>query len=83
MKHWLSILLALALCAGASAEGVSLRTASSFAGTDAAAIAYVELLREYENLTGNTVFDSSGTSDETWKAGVLSDFAAGNEPDRK
>lgn len=82
MKRWIAAALALLLCAGAAcAEGVTLRTVSSFAGTDAAALAYVELLREYEDQTGNRVEDSSGTSDEGWKAGVLSDFAAGNEPD--
>jgi len=41
----------------------------------------VELLREYEAQTGNLVEDNSSTSDESWKASVLSDFAAGNEPD--
>ena len=81
-RRFIAALLALLLCAGAAgAEGVTLRTVSSFAGTDAAALAYVELLREYEARTGNTVEDSSGTSDESWKAGVLSDFAAGDEPD--
>lgn len=82
MKKW----LALALCAllalgGAAAEGVRLRTVSSFAGEDAAAEAYVEILRAYEDRTGNRVSDSSATSDEAWKRSVLNDFAAGNEPD--
>lgn len=81
MKKILAIILLWLVGIGAAAEGVSLRTVSSFAGTDAAALSYVELLREYEDLTGNVVEDSSGTSDESWKAGVLSDFAAGNEPD--
>ena len=81
MKKCLSLLLMLLLLACGSAQGVSLRIVSSFAGTDAAALSYVELLREYEDLTGNVVEDNSGTSDESWKAGVLSDFAAGNEPD--
>jgi len=82
MKKLLLILLCVLTCASvAAAEGVVLRTVSSFAGTDAAALNYVELLREYEAQTGNVVQDSSGTSDEGWKAGVLSDFAAGNEPD--
>ena len=82
MKRMIAAALALWLMGvGALSEGVSLRTASSFAGTDAAALAYVELLREYEAETGNVVEDSSATSDESWKAGVLSDFAAGNEPD--
>lgn len=79
MKRALSLILTLLLCA--SARAVSLRTVSAFGGTDATALAYVELLREYEAQTGNVVEDSSGTSDESWKAGVLSDFAAGNEPD--
>lgn len=80
MKRWLTILLAL-LCAGMPAQAVSLYTVSSFGGTDTTALAYVELLREYESQTGDVVVDSSGTSDESWKASVLSDFAAGNEPD--
>ena len=80
MKKWLSAIIAL-LCAAVPARAISLRTVSAFGGTDASALAYVELLREYEAQTGNVVEDSSGTSDETWKAGVLSDFAAGNEPD--
>lgn len=81
MKKATILILALLLSAAALAEGVTLRTVSSFAGTDAAALSYVELLREYEEVSGNVVEDSSGTSDESWKAGVLSDFAAGNEPD--
>ena len=81
MKRVLAAMMMWLLCAGTPAEGVTLRTVSSFAGTDAAALSYVELLREYEEVSGNVVEDSSGTSDESWKAGVLSDFAAGNEPD--
>ena len=82
VRRWMLVPLLWLLCAGvAVAEGVTLRAVSSFAGTDAAAIAYVELLREYEAQTGNVVEDSSGTSDEGWKAGVLSSFAAGDEPD--
>ena len=64
-----------------TARAVSLRRVSAFGGTDASALVYVELLREYEARTGNVVEDSSGTSDESWKASVLSDFAAGDEPD--
>ncbi|MGN0745306.1 MAG: ABC transporter substrate-binding protein, partial [Aristaeellaceae bacterium] len=83
MRRVLALALALLLLTGAArAEGVTLWTVSSFAGADAAsAMAYVELLKAYEARTGNTVVDSSATSDETWKTGVLSDFAAGNEPD--
>ena len=81
MKRILIFLLLLSLAAGAAAEGVSLRTVSCFAGADAAAIAYAELLRAYEEQTGNVVEDDSATSDENWKAQVLNDFAVGNEPD--
>ena len=78
----LALALLLPLTGAARAEGVTLWTVSSFAGADAAsAMAYVELLQQYEAQTGNTVVDNSATSDETWKTGVLSDFAAGNEPD--
>lgn len=80
MKKKLALLIAL-LCLAVPAHAVSLRTVSAFGGTDASALAYVELLREYEAQTGNVIEDSSGTSDESWKASVLSDFAAGDEPD--
>ena len=80
MKRLLIILLSLLLPV-ASAEGVTLRTVSCFAGEDAAAGAYVELLHAYEEQTGNRVEDDSATSDEGWKTRVLSDFAVGNEPD--
>ena len=77
----LGILVAACICAGAAGEGVTLRTVSCFAGLDAAADAYVEILHSYESETGNTVLDNSSTSDEAWKTSVLKDFAAGNEPD--
>ena len=80
MKRWSLVMLTL-LCLAVPARAVSLRTVSAFGGTDASALSYVELLREYEAQSGNVVEDSSGTSDESWKASVLSDFAAGNEPD--
>jgi raffinose/stachyose/melibiose transport system substrate-binding protein len=84
MKRILAILLALTLAAAAPAalaEGVTLKTVSTFAGTDAAAEDYAALLEAWEKETGNRVEDASATSDEAWKTGVLNDFAAGNEPD--
>lgn len=83
MKHikWLSLLMVLCLCAPVAADGVRLRTVSSFAGADTSAEAYVDILNAYEARTGNTVTDVSSTSDEHWKSSVLNDFAAGNEPD--
>ena len=79
-----ALIAALLLCLSlqcARAEGVTLRTVSSFAGADTAAEAYVDILEAYEAESGNTVIDVSAASDEGWKTGVLNDFAAGNEPD--
>lgn len=73
-----ALLFAAAACA---AEGVTLRTVSCFAGDDSAAGVYVEILHAYESETGNTVLDTSSTSNEAWKTSVLNDFAAGKEPD--
>ncbi len=81
--RWLTLFLALVTLPLGSAlgGGVTLRTVSSFAGADTAAEAYVDILKAYEARSGNVVLDASAVSDETWKTGVLSDFAAGNEPD--
>lgn len=77
----LSLVLALALGLPVLAEGLTLKTVSTFAGTDAAAEVYIRLLKEWEEKSGNKVEDASTTGDETFKAGVLNDFAAGNEAD--
>ncbi len=84
MKRVVCITLAAILIAAVVsgvAEGVTLKTTSIFAGTDAAADTYWELLKQWQERTGNSVLDTSSTSDETWKTGVLNDFAAGNEAD--
>lgn len=85
MKKVVATLLMLALCLSmgsvAFGEGMTFRTVSTFAGTDASAPQYQELLSEWEEETGNTVDDYSAESDEAWKTSVLNDFAAGNEPD--
>ena len=65
----------------ARADTVTLRTISCFAGDNSPGEAYVSILRDFENATGNTVLDESATSSEAWKAGVLKRFAAGDEPD--
>ena len=75
------LLAGMLMVTGACAEGVTLRTVSSFAGADTAADAYVDILKAYEAESGNVVLDTSAVSDEAWKTGVLNDFAAGNEPD--
>ena len=84
LKRIQALLLAVmmaACCASCAAEGITLRTVSCFAGDDSAAGVYVDILNRYESVSGNTVRDTSSTSDEAWKNSVLNDFAAGNEPD--
>ncbi len=85
MKKTLSLLLTLALCLSmcsfAMADGVTLKTVSTFAGTDPATPEYNDILKKFEETTGNKIEDQSATSDEAWKAGVMNDFAAGNEAD--
>lgn len=81
MRRLALILLLFLLPAAVAAEGITLYTASTFAGTDTAAEAYVELLKAFEEETGCIIEDDSATSDESWKTGILYDFAAGNEPD--
>ncbi len=76
-----ALLCVLLLLETAGAEGLTLRTVSSFAGSNVSAEAYVEILEAYEEETGNTVIDVTAASDESWKTAVLQDFAAGNEPD--
>lgn len=85
IRKWIAITAALLLTVlagtGTADGGVTLRTISCFAGLDGSAGEYVAILQQYESRTGNTVLDSSATSDEAWKTAILKDFAAGNEPD--
>ncbi|MEA5013544.1 MAG: ABC transporter substrate-binding protein [Candidatus Limiplasma sp.] len=84
MKKAIAAGLALCLMLGlfpGAAQGVTLKITSTFAGSDAAADTYLGLLKQWQESTGNLVEDTSATSDEAWKTGVLNDFAAGNEAD--
>ncbi len=83
MRKVIALYLILAMLAlfCAQAEELTLKTVSTFAGSDAAADTYTRLLRRWEEETGCRVADSSAPSDEGWKTGVLKDFAAGNEAD--
>ena len=85
IRKWIAITAALLLTVlagtGMAEDGVTLRTISCFAGLDGSADEYVAILQHYESMTGNTVIDSSSTTDEAWKTAILKDFAAGNEPD--
>ena len=78
---WIWMLILCLMTAAGRAESLTLRTVSCFGGTDPAAEAYLSILQEYESETGNRVADASSPSNESWKTSVLTDFAAGNEPD--
>ena len=71
MRRIFLLLLTLLLPLAGLAEGITLYTASSFAGADASAEAYVELLNAFEEQTGHVIVDNSVSSDETWKRSVL------------
>ena len=84
-KRWLLALFAAGFltscCMSGFAEGVTLKTSSIFSGADTAGEVYLNLLKTWQETTGNIVRDTSSISDEGWKTGVLNDFAAGNEAD--
>ena len=63
------------------AEGVSLNVTTTYAGEDSNAQNYKDSVAAWEAETGNTVEDSSATSDEAFKSRIIMDFEAGSEPD--
>lgn len=60
---------------------VELIVTTTFAGEDTNAQNYKDAVAEWEAATGNTVVDTSASSDETFKARVVTDFETGSEPD--
>ena len=65
-----------------AAEGpVELVVTTTFAGEDSNAQNYKDAVKAWEAETGNTVVDTSATSDETFKTRVATDFETGSEPD--
>ena len=62
---------------------VTLNVTTTFAGEDTNAANYQEAIAAWQEKTGNKINDASGTSAETFKARVISDFEMGSEPDRK
>lgn len=67
--------------APAAAEPVSLTVVTSYGGDDGNRANYEAALAGYEAETGNKVLDASATSNEEWKAKVMTDFETGTEPD--
>ena len=77
----LVIVMVLAAVLSAAAENVSLNVVTSYGGDDGNRANFEAAVAEYEALTGNKVNDGSATSNEEWKARVLTDFETGSEPD--
>ena len=82
---FLAALMLLTTLAGglaSLAEGsVELTVVTSYGGDDGNRKNYEAAVAAYEEATGNTVLDASSTSNEEWKARVLTDFETGTEPD--
>lgn len=83
------ILGLLAGCSGGDKPGggkpsgtsVELNVVTSYGGDDGHRKDYENAVKAYEEATGNKVQDASATSNEEWKAKVLTDFETGTEPD--
>lgn len=60
---------------------VDLNVTTTFAGEDGNAQNYKNAIKAWAEKTGNTVTDTSATSDETFKTRVITDFETGSEPD--
>ena len=85
MKKALAFLLAavmlLSLGVVAMADSVTLNVVTSYGGDDGNRANFEAAVKAYEESTGNKVNDGSATSNEEWKAKVLTDFETGSEPD--
>ncbi len=60
---------------------VELNVVTSYGGDDGNRKNYENAVKSYEEATGNKIQDASATSNEEWKAKVLTDFETGTEPD--
>lgn len=76
-----AVLLALVCALTAAADNVTLNVVTSYGGDDGNRGNFEAAVAEYEANTGNKVNDGSATSNEEWKARVLTDFETGSEPD--
>ena len=87
MKKSLAMLLVLVLMlslvsvAAFADKAVTLNVVPSYGGDDGNRKNFENAVKAYEESTGNKVNDGSATSNEEWKAKVLTDFETGSEPD--
>lgn len=64
-----------------AAAPMEITVVTSYGGDDGNRGNYENALASYEAATGNKVQDASATSNEEWKAKVMTDFQTGTEPD--
>ena len=62
-------------------SAVSLNVTTTFAGEDGNAQNFKDSVKAWEAKTGNSVVDTSATSDENFKTRIVTDFEIGSEPD--
>ncbi|MCR4656127.1 MAG: extracellular solute-binding protein [Lachnospiraceae bacterium] len=67
--------------AESSSQGVEINVTTTYAGEDSNAQNFKDAVAAWEAETGNTVSDTSATSDESFKTRILTDFETGSEPD--
>lgn len=67
--------------AAPASSSVTLNVVTSYGGDDGNRKNFEDAIAAYESSTGNKVNDGSATSNEEWKAKVLTDFETGSEPD--
>ncbi|XOQ47401.1 MAG: Multiple sugar-binding protein [Eubacteriales bacterium] len=67
--------------AAATGKKVSLDVVTSYGGDDGNRKNYEAAVKAWEQKTGNTIRDSSGTGNEDWKVKVMNSFEVGSEPD--
>ena len=60
---------------------MEINVTTTFAGEDSNAGNFRTAVKEWTDLTGNKVADTSATSDESFKTRVITDFETGSEPD--
>ena len=60
---------------------VTLNVVTSYGGDDGNRKNFEAAVKAYEEAPGNKINDGSATSNEEWKAKVLTDFETGSEPD--
>ncbi len=65
----------------ASTNPVEINVTTTFAGEDGNSKNFKQAVSDWSAQTGNTVADTSATSDETFKTRVVTDFETGSEPD--